>query len=569
MPFTPGGAGVQQAFLVKVFAGTAAGATVAAYSVGQQIAIASFTLGIGFVALVTIFQFRSFKDVIAAGRADREGGGDGRRRRALLQPLARLAHERDGLGEDGRHHGADLLGLLGRGALDVDARDRRDGHVDRELDRVVGPRQALLALQLLGELRHAPLELVGISEQAAETFHATILAMAPSVEGAGVALNVVERGAGTPVLLIHGLASDAEAMAPVAQALAAEARVIAYDRRGYGSSGAPEPYRGTTVEEQAQDAAALLGALDAGPAVVCGDGFGALVALDLVKRHGALVRAAVLSNPPLFMFVPEATERLGAQHAELEAAVREGGRRPASRRGSAAAWRAGRSSAPAPRTGRSSPTTPAWRAGRSRAASCARWTCPPSCSPARGRRRTSWPRPTRWPRCCPPPARADDGDLVAATRACSRHPERGGALGVREGLPPAHRPARCAARAACGRLRGPAPNAPCAAIVAPGRPIELPVQVAPGLTVRVRDPYGGVIARNRLFVAFSVRYASRADRARVASVTWTLDGARRAATRAGAISCWRRRRCTRPAGTSSACASRPWAAARRSRRSFR
>ena len=37
----------------------------------------------------------------------------------------------------------------------------------------------------------------------------------------------------------------------------------------------------------------------------------------------------------------------------------------------------------------------------------------------------------------------------------------------------------------------PAPNAPCAVIVAAGRPIELPVQVAPGLTVRVRDPYGG------------------------------------------------------------------------------
>jgi hypothetical protein len=70
----------------------------------------------------------------------------------------------------------------------------------------------------------------------------------------------------------------------------------------------------------------------------------------------------------------------------------------------------------------------------------------------------------------------------------------------------------------------PAPNAPCAAIVAPARAIELPVQVAPGLTVRVRDPYGGLIARNRLFVAFSVRYASPADRARVGSVTWTLDG---------------------------------------------
>jgi pimeloyl-ACP methyl ester carboxylesterase len=151
--------------------------------------------------------------------------------------------------------------------------------------------------------------------------------MAPIVEGAGVALNVVEHGSGAAVLLIHGLASDAEAMEPVAQALAGEARVIAYDRRGYGSSGAPEPYRGTTVQEQAQDAAAVLGALDPGAALVCGEGFGALVALDLATRHRALVRAAVLSDPPLFMFVPEATERLAAQHAELEAAVREGGPR--------------------------------------------------------------------------------------------------------------------------------------------------------------------------------------------------------------------------------------------------
>ncbi len=72
MPFTPGGAGVQQAFLVKVFAGTAAGATVAAYSVGQQIAIAAFSLAVGFFALVTVFKFRSFKEVIAAGREHRE-----------------------------------------------------------------------------------------------------------------------------------------------------------------------------------------------------------------------------------------------------------------------------------------------------------------------------------------------------------------------------------------------------------------------------------------------------------------------------------------------------------------
>jgi uncharacterized membrane protein YbhN (UPF0104 family) len=72
VPFTPGGAGVQQALLVKVFAGSATGATVAAYSVGQQIVIALTTLAVGFVALVVIFRIRSFKEAIRLGQAERE-----------------------------------------------------------------------------------------------------------------------------------------------------------------------------------------------------------------------------------------------------------------------------------------------------------------------------------------------------------------------------------------------------------------------------------------------------------------------------------------------------------------
>jgi uncharacterized membrane protein YbhN (UPF0104 family) len=71
VPFTPQGAGVTQALLVKVFHGAAPGATVAAYSVGQQIAIAAGTFAIGFAALVFIFRVRSFREVIERGRADR------------------------------------------------------------------------------------------------------------------------------------------------------------------------------------------------------------------------------------------------------------------------------------------------------------------------------------------------------------------------------------------------------------------------------------------------------------------------------------------------------------------
>ncbi len=71
VPLTPGGAGVQQALLVKVFAGTAAGATVAAYSVGAQIAIAAACFAVGFAALLLIFRIRSFKQVLTEGRAAR------------------------------------------------------------------------------------------------------------------------------------------------------------------------------------------------------------------------------------------------------------------------------------------------------------------------------------------------------------------------------------------------------------------------------------------------------------------------------------------------------------------
>lgn len=71
VPFTPQGAGVAQALLVTVFAGTASAATVAAYSVGQQIAIGAFVFGIGFAALFFVFRLRSFKEVLARGREER------------------------------------------------------------------------------------------------------------------------------------------------------------------------------------------------------------------------------------------------------------------------------------------------------------------------------------------------------------------------------------------------------------------------------------------------------------------------------------------------------------------
>jgi uncharacterized membrane protein YbhN (UPF0104 family) len=67
-PFTPSGAGVQQALLLTIFAGNP---DVAAFSVGQQIATGVLSSVLGFAALVLIFRFRSFREVIARGREHR------------------------------------------------------------------------------------------------------------------------------------------------------------------------------------------------------------------------------------------------------------------------------------------------------------------------------------------------------------------------------------------------------------------------------------------------------------------------------------------------------------------
>jgi len=71
VPFTPGGAGVQQALLLTVFAGAASASEVAAFSVGQQIALAVAAVAMGFGALVLIFRFKSFKEVVRRGREHR------------------------------------------------------------------------------------------------------------------------------------------------------------------------------------------------------------------------------------------------------------------------------------------------------------------------------------------------------------------------------------------------------------------------------------------------------------------------------------------------------------------
>jgi pimeloyl-ACP methyl ester carboxylesterase len=143
----------------------------------------------------------------------------------------------------------------------------------------------------------------------------------PTLEARGVEIAWRDRGEGSPVLLIHETAATGAVWDPLAEALAREFRAISYDRRGWGASSEPADYRRTTIEEQSEDAVAVLEATADAPAVVCGAGVGAVIALDLLLRRDELASAAVLIEPMLLQFTSLATEALSEDRHRLEIAA--------------------------------------------------------------------------------------------------------------------------------------------------------------------------------------------------------------------------------------------------------
>lgn len=104
-----------------------------------------------------------------------------------------------------------------------------------------------------------------------------------------------ERGTGPAVLLIHPAGATASTWGGLADELAATARVIAFDRRGYRRSGGSPP---RTVVEHTADAAALVERLHAAPVIAFGTSVGATIAIDLARLRPDLVHAVVAHESP-------------------------------------------------------------------------------------------------------------------------------------------------------------------------------------------------------------------------------------------------------------------------------
>ncbi len=102
-------------------------------------------------------------------------------------------------------------------------------------------------------------------------------------------------GAGTPVLLLHGVPETSSCWRAAAPALAAGRRVLAPDLPGLGGSTYTGPYDVLSVVAQL---AALVEAEAGGPVDVVGHDWGGVLALGLAGARPELVRRLVVVNAP-------------------------------------------------------------------------------------------------------------------------------------------------------------------------------------------------------------------------------------------------------------------------------
>ncbi len=122
----------------------------------------------------------------------------------------------------------------------------------------------------------------------------TAAAYSGMIEANGHEIYVHQVGQGPDVLLIGGLGDTVESWQFQLDGLADRYRLTAYDNRGAGRTAMPEGP--LSVEAMANDAAAVLRALDVRSAHIAGFSGGSLIAQELALRHPELVHSLVLQS---------------------------------------------------------------------------------------------------------------------------------------------------------------------------------------------------------------------------------------------------------------------------------
>jgi pimeloyl-ACP methyl ester carboxylesterase len=125
-----------------------------------------------------------------------------------------------------------------------------------------------------------------------------------TLDRGGITLAYEEAGSGDPAMVfIHGWTCDHTYFAPQFEHFKGSHRVVAVDLRGHGASAKPEG--DYSMELLAEDVAAVVGELGIERAVVVGHSMGALVTVQLARRHPDLVSRAVLVDPAPLAVPPE------------------------------------------------------------------------------------------------------------------------------------------------------------------------------------------------------------------------------------------------------------------------
>ena len=118
------------------------------------------------------------------------------------------------------------------------------------------------------------------------------------VDSRGVSLRGEQAGAGPAVVLLHGLTATRRYVVMGSRLLERSGhRVIAYDARGHGRSGAPAERTAYTYEHLRADLQAVLEALGIERAVLAGASMGAHTALGFALAQPQRVRALCLITP--------------------------------------------------------------------------------------------------------------------------------------------------------------------------------------------------------------------------------------------------------------------------------
>jgi non-heme chloroperoxidase len=115
----------------------------------------------------------------------------------------------------------------------------------------------------------------------------------------GVEIHYTERGAGEPIIFVHGGLVDYREWEPVARLLSDRYRTITYSRRYNHPNRNRMETRAHSAAVEAEDLAALIRELGLGPAHLAGISYGAYAALLTAQRHPELVRSLVLVEAPL------------------------------------------------------------------------------------------------------------------------------------------------------------------------------------------------------------------------------------------------------------------------------